>query len=668
MNHALGDDRNFEDWLITRKRNRHHRQLVWISGDRQWVNQSAERVLQLTESGHDIWVGERQGKAQKTEHNQVLSILGSEYSNAVYEVFHQFNLNALFAIVGTVRANGLVLLLTPDIKHWANKCQSIPSQSHGYKSEQSNFIRYFCEHLKNDNSVLKLFQHDTDFRHQHFPAALSTPLSIQRPDDKTSLSQEQSIVAERVMQQLDQQSPYAAVIIAKRGRGKSWLLGWLVQSLIEKQCSVALVAPQAKSTNQVFSHLSTQRRNPLFTYCAPDDPRLSTPFDWVIIDEAAAIPVPLLRRIADKQRQCLFATTIGGYEGSGSGFLHRFIEFLKASTKQKFDQFNLIEPMRWYRGDYLEHTIDSILAPPDDTLPCHIDTSNMDKIELRFERISKHRLVNDAKLALQIYTILASAHYQTTPNDFVRQFDAEDSIIFVLTQLGHVVAAALCIIEGGTHLTKLKNEIAAGARRVKGHLTAQYMSYNTTNGQFCQFRYLRINRIAVAPNMQSKGLGSILVKEITQFARDSKVDIVSTTFGSLPRLNSFWESNQFTQFQLGQKVDKASGLYSALYLMALTKETRQCIETHRVLSEAQQTQKLMDFASGTRNLSSIRHALKFHEHKFKGTVSEGCVDTLLYFVANSPSIDEATIVKRFDLSGKKQLTKKLREAIRTCLG
>jgi len=291
-----------------------------------------------------------------------------------------------------------------------------------------------------------------------------------------------------------------------------------------------------------------------------------------------------------------------------------------------------------------------------------------DEVELRFERISKHRLVNDAKLALQIYNILASAHYQTTPNDFVRQFDAEDSIIFVLTQNGKLVAAALCIIEGGTHLSELRSDIATGARRIKGHLTAQYMSYNTTSSQFCEFRYLRINRIAVAPQLQSKGLGSILTQEISRFARDTEFDIVSTAFGALPRLNSFWESNQFIQFQLGQKVDKASGLYSALYLMALTKETRQCIETHRVLSEAQQTQKLMDFASGTRNLSSIRHALKFHEHKFKGTVSEGCEDTLLYFVANSPSIDEATIVKRFDLSGKKQLTKKLREAIRTCLG
>jgi hypothetical protein len=62
-----------------------------------------------------------------------------------------------------------------------------------------------------------------------------------------------------------------------------------------------------------------------FRFMAPDallagDMRAS----WLIVDEAAAIPGPLLRQLVTRFPRTLLTTTVQGYEGTGRGFLLKF--------------------------------------------------------------------------------------------------------------------------------------------------------------------------------------------------------------------------------------------------------------------------------------------------------------------------------------------------------
>lgn len=45
---------------------------------------------------------------------------------------------------------------------------------------------------------------------------------------------------------------------------------------------------------------------------------------WLIVDEAAAIPGPLLRQLVTRFPRTLLTTTVQGYEGTGRGFLLKF--------------------------------------------------------------------------------------------------------------------------------------------------------------------------------------------------------------------------------------------------------------------------------------------------------------------------------------------------------
>lgn len=656
------------NWLVARKHNIHHRQLIWVSGNQDWANEFAEQLLNVTEATHTVWIGKRVSNATNIDHHNFASILGSEYSCAVYDAFQTFNLNALFAVAGTVKASGVILLLCPRLDQWAGNCQCLPSQSHGWRSAHSHFIDYMCTYLTNDTKVLKVFQNQMDCNQQHLPSALADIQLVDKQQGEQSLNPDQAQIIDHIMLNLAHDKPYVASIVAQRGRGKSYLLGWLLQLLINRRKKVALVAPQAKSSQQVFKHLTHQRASQWFTFCAPDDKVLiEETFDWVVVDEAAAIPVPMLERILSHQQKWVFSTTLGGYEGSASGFSLRFIDPLKTNSDYLLEQFKLTKPMRWYQGDFLEQTMQSLLTFARSSEDLHRGSFKADNINLQFKQISRPILANQPSLAKQIYAILASAHYQTSPNDFVRILDASDAKTFALLSGDTMVAAALCIEEGGDKLNDLARSIATGARRVRGHLTPQYMSYNTTNSAFSTLSYLRINRIAVTHNLHNLGIGSRLIQEIKQFASNSGFNIISTTFGASPGLTRFWDNNGFSQFKLGQKKDKASGLNSAMYLFSLNPNSAQLIEENKVLDHSQQRQKLVDFAQGNRDLSSCRLALNYHSLKLNSILVDHSDNALLNFVATTPTATEATIVRKFNLNGKKQLRVRLVALLQSAL-
>lgn len=77
-------------------------------------------------------------------------------------------------------------------------------------------------------------------------------------------------------------------------------------------------------------------------------------------------------------------------------------------------------------------------------------------------------------------------------------------------------------------------------------------------------------RIAVHPDIQSKGVGSEFVDKICQQAEREGVEFVGSSFGANASLVNFWHQSSFALARLGFTRDKSSGEHSALMLKPMT--------------------------------------------------------------------------------------------------
>ncbi|ORD99499.1 YXX1 [Hepatospora eriocheir] len=129
---------------------------------------------------------------------------------------------------------------------------------------------------------------------------------------------------------------------------------------------------------------------------------------------------------------------------------------------------------------------------------------NIDNFKL--EMINKNILLNDQKLLSEIFTIFASCHYRNSPNDLKILLDSKKQYVFVLKDLqGNICTVIQAAVEGGIDLNQSTKE---------GNLIS-WMLYNITNNVILSKCYgLRIVRIATRIELQSRGYGSKIMKEL----------------------------------------------------------------------------------------------------------------------------------------------------------
>ena len=88
-----------------------------------------------------------------------------------------------------------------------------------------------------------------------------------------------------------------------------------------------------KPSKYVFNELQTQFLNlTSVQYIQPEDAHVLGQAELVIIDEAAAIPLPLVRNLIGPYLVFL-ASTINGYEGTGRSLSLKLIQQLRESTR-----------------------------------------------------------------------------------------------------------------------------------------------------------------------------------------------------------------------------------------------------------------------------------------------------------------------------------------------
>jgi tRNA(Met) cytidine acetyltransferase len=385
---------------------------------------------------------------------------------------------------------------------------------------------------------------------------------------------EQRVAIDDIIKVAIGRSKRPLVLTADRGRGKTSALGLAVAELFlqHRVSNILICAPLLSSVESAFYHAHNRLPNAeyvrgklqysdcRFNFIAPDALLAAYPeCDLLLVDEAAAIPVPTLIQIAQHYSRIVFSSTQNGYEGCGRGFSLKFVDWL-AAYSPALRHRHLFEPIRWAVNDPLERWTDDtfLIKAQVDT----IDPVSVDVVDLSYRRVTKAELFNDIKFTSSIFSILINAHYQTSINDLFSLLNQDAISVVVVFFNERVIGCAMLVREG--ELDEVTTSlISSGERRPKGHLVPVTLINQLDAIEFAPLSCERIMRIAIHPKFFRKGIGSALINYIYA---SSSADYLATSFGLTHDLHDFWYRSQFVAVKLGSKRDHVSGTYSALYL------------------------------------------------------------------------------------------------------
>ena len=484
--------------------------------------------------------------------SKATNLLGQEFEHILFDGRNGIHFEALAIAAGTLKMGGTLCLVLSD---WENLSQQPDQDSLRWNGNQSaiatpNFIDHFKHCIER----------------YHFPilrdeSAVEFPAVFYSNEHHKNATLAQQQIIENILQA--EQDIY--FLTAKRGRGKSALLGMLANQI---QAPVYLTAPNKSAVHSVieFSEGGIE-------FIAPDElairlqnePEFSQSA-WLIVDEAAMIPLPLLQEYSRYFQHIVFSTTIHSYEGTGRGFELKF----KRKIHRTFQHFELKQPLRWQENDPLEDFIDDLLL---------LNTEDeFQQFPFQPHLPYQIREVQKPHHIAEFYGLMTLAHYRTSPLDLRRLLDGENQRFYFAEYQQNLLGAIWALEEGNMTDDELIIQIQQGKRRPKGNLVPQALCFHENLPQACKLRSLRISRIAVQPNWQKKGIGQNLMK----FMENSEVDFLSVSFGYTDELAKFWQKCGFVLVHLGEHQEASSGCYSAIALKGLSKEGLALVDaTHK---------------------------------------------------------------------------------------
>ncbi|WP_032091869.1 tRNA(Met) cytidine acetyltransferase TmcA [Necropsobacter rosorum] len=487
---------------------------------------------------------------QPVSFSQARNRLGQEAALIIYDARYGIHLDALAVAGGGLQAGGLLLLL---FNRWRTLQQQIDMDSLRWSGEACgirtpNFIRFFQRHIARCAFPV--------YRQQDMPRI---DLSVPRPscrDNRHVPTAEQRAVLQRILSaQAD-----IFVLTAKRGRGKSALAGMLAAQLSH----VLITAPNKSAVNILREFAGVE-----LPFIAPDElcrqiaraPQRFVEY-WLIIDEAAMIPLPLLRGLTSAFKHILCTTTVQSYEGTGRGFLLKFMQ----KTDRTLCHLTLSAPLRWRADDKVEPFIDALLLLDAEQALAQPQPRSQVGTSYQICRFPRQQLLAQERYR-EFYGLLTLAHYKTSPSDLRRLFDASGQHFWLADSKDGLLGCLWGVTEGGLHDAALITDIQRGVRRPRGNLAAQMLCQQTGLAAACSLRSVRISRIAVRPDRQRQGIGRQLVEALAQ---QGAADFVSVSFGYTPSLMTFWRCCGFQIVCLGEHREASSGCYSALAVRALS--------------------------------------------------------------------------------------------------
>lgn len=629
------------------------RQLLLLAGDKAWQLTQIQQLRQVC-LGDWLTISHKQD-AIAPEHS--MNLLGREFLHAIFDANDAFNTDALAMLTGTLKAGSWLVLCLPNRDCWDKYIDNDSQRwndGHGILATP-NFMLWLKNITINDKNAI-VWQQSKPLVFPELPQPIIPWL---QPQGLPTTEQQ------ALLNKLLQFSSGVLSVIASRGRGKSALAGMLIEQWAG---SVIVCAPAKNSIDVLRSHTTKS-----VTFYSPDNLLAlcatgQCKSDWLIIDEAAMLPIAQLVMLCRYFPRVLMTTTVQGYEGTGRGFM------LKLGDSIVSLQTYLLEtPIRWAKDDPLEHWINQLLLLDE---PQYSTDKQQGDITLYQHKENWHHHIEQLK---DFYQLLTSAHYRTTPLDLRRLLDGQKQHYWSASILKSMIGAVWCIEEGGLSET-LAQEVWRGLRRPRGNLVAQSLvTYGLTIDAMC-LRSLRISRIAVLPQYRRQKVAAALIEQIVNVSQRQGVDYLSVSFGYTEALAHFWTQCGFQIVRLGVHKEASSGCYTAMAIYPLSKSSERLLQDSQNAFTLQYPQikqqtgislptYLWTESTPTQQDNWLMMAGFAFAHRSILTVHDSVVKFLLGYESHYPllvaffidnhSMEEC--VKRFSLSGKKALINTLRQ-------
>ena len=534
------------------------RRLLVLSGEEGWC---FDHALKLRDAlpGDWLWISPQPDAENHCSPSALQTLLGREFRHAVFDARHGFDAAAFAALSGTLKAGSWLVLLLPVWEEWENQpdADSLRWSDCPDPIATPHFVQHLKRVLTADNDAI-LWRQNQPFSLAHF-----TPRTDWHPATGAPQPEQQQL-----LQQLLTMPPGVAAVTAARGRGKSALAG----QLISRIAGSAIVTAPAKAATDVLAQFAGEK----FRFIAPDALLASDEqADWLVVDEAAALPAPLLHQLVSRFPRTLLTTTVQGYEGTGRGFLLKF-----CARFPHLHRFELQQPIRWAQGCPLEKMVSEALVFDDENFT-HTPQGNI--VISAFEQTLWR---SEPETPLKVYQLLSGAHYRTSPLDLRRMMDALGQH-FLQAAGENEIAGALWLVDEGGLSQQLSQAVWAGFRRPRGNLVAQSLAAHGNNPLAATLRGRRVSRIAVHPARQREGTGRQLIAGALQYTQD--LDYLSVSFGYTGELWRFWQRCGFVLVRMGNHREASSGCYTAMALLPMSDAGKQLAERehYRLRRDAQ---------------------------------------------------------------------------------
>ncbi|CAI5530430.1 unnamed protein product, partial [Closterium sp. Naga37s-1] len=380
-------------------------------------------------------------------------------------------------------------------------------------------------------------------------------------------------------------------ITAARGRGKSASLGVAVAGAVALGYSnIFVTAPSPENLKTLFEfvfkgfdaigykeHIDyelVESTNPAFNraivrvnvfhqhrqtiqYVMPQHAERVQQAELLVIDEAAAIPLPMVKALLGPYL-VFMGSTVNGYEGTGRSLSLKLIQQLREQSKgaaaagaagaaaggatadgggsgggggvsvRVLREVELQEPIRYAEGDPVEKWLNHLL--------CLDATSHVPKLQARMPHPDECELFyvnrdtlfsfhSASELFLQrMMALYVSSHYKNTPNDLQLMSDAPAHHLFVLlgpvdesqTSLPDVLCVLQVCLEGEISRASALKGLSQG-HQPTGDLLPWTLSQQFQDSEFPSLSGARVVRIAVHPDLMHAGYGSRAVDLLSRY-------------------------------------------------------------------------------------------------------------------------------------------------------
>ncbi len=522
------------------------RQLVVLQGTRAWCDQGLATVAELDPSMQLL--SNREQLPSAIPFSKADTCLGGETRLVVIDLFEGFNPDVLCIAAGLVRAGGVLMLMSPAADDWDTQVDRYACWQDDKRSVRACFVEYFFEALRRDAQIGLWLTAESS------PAAPASLPPLQPTPIENGQTAEQSAILQQIEQWAQAKRSGIALISAERGRGKSTCLGLLVNRL-QSRFGILVSANSRQGAAALLGQA------PQAEFVAPDQLLRACPeAGMLIIDEAAMIPLPMLQQLARLYPRLVMASTSGGYEGTGQGFMLRFVAALEAHNLMLY---RLERPVRWCQDDRLEAWLNRTLMLQPDMATTALPEASVVDCEIGILREPGSAAA--WPLLQQVYALLNSAHYRTRPSDLRMLMENPDLVVLVARQHASVLGVALLNIEGGFDQA-LGEEIFFGRRRPQGHLLAQMLTAQAGLRGFAGYRGMRVQRIAVSAAYRRRGLGTRLIERAMQYGQENSLDYLGASFALDTETSSFWRRVQCRLVHISYASGKSSGSHSIAVL------------------------------------------------------------------------------------------------------